>query len=72
MDPRNDLDVNLSDFSIIVKGLVHNEEKFDGKDLAVILLNSLHESYKEIWNEIKCSSDKLTKAIVVDASRSRN
>lgn len=41
MVPGKDLEVNLSEFSIIVKSLAHHEKKFDDEDLFVILLNLL-------------------------------
>lgn len=60
MYPGKDLEVTLSDFSIIVKSLAHNEKQFDDKDLVVILLNSLPNSYKEVGIAIKYFIDKLT------------
>ncbi|CAA3009530.1 Hypothetical predicted protein [Olea europaea subsp. europaea] len=71
MDPGKDVEGNLSDFSIIVKSLAHNDKKFDDEDLAVILLNSLPESYREMKNAIKYGRDTLTQAIVSDALKSR-
>ncbi|KAL2498056.1 Uncharacterized protein Adt_23606 [Abeliophyllum distichum] len=44
MDASKDLEANLSDFSIIVKSLAHNNKKFADEDLAVILLNSLTQA----------------------------
>ena len=71
MDPGKDVEGNLSDFSIIVKSLAHNDKTFDDEDLAVILLNSLPESYREIKNAIKYGRDTLAQAIVSDALKSR-
>ncbi|XP_022880411.1 uncharacterized protein LOC111397640 [Olea europaea var. sylvestris] len=70
-DPEKDLEVNLSDFSIIVKSLAQNNKKFEDEDLAVIILNSLLESYKDVKNVIKYARDTLTQVIVIDALRSR-
>lgn len=39
MDLDKNLKLNLSDFSIIVKSLAHNEKKFDDKDLTITLWN---------------------------------
>ncbi|XP_022873536.1 G-type lectin S-receptor-like serine/threonine-protein kinase SD1-1 [Olea europaea var. sylvestris] len=57
MDPGKDLEQNLSYFSITVKSLAHNNKNFDDEDLAVILLNALLESHKDIRNTIKYSRD---------------
>ncbi|XP_022872515.1 uncharacterized protein LOC111391515 [Olea europaea var. sylvestris] len=71
MDSGKELELNLSEFIIIVKSFVHNEKKFDDEDLALILLNSLPDLNKDVRNAIKYSRDKLTQTIVIDALRSR-
>lgn len=59
MDPKKDSEVNLSNFNITVKSLIHSDKKFDDEDLAVILLISLPNSYNDVRNAIKYSGDKL-------------
>ncbi|KAL2472239.1 Retrotransposon protein [Abeliophyllum distichum] len=72
MDLGKDLESNLSDFSKIVKSLDHNDNKFDDEDLAIILLNSLPDSYRDVRNANKYARDVLTKVIVIDALRSKD
>ncbi|KAL2486099.1 Copia-like retroelement pol polyprotein [Abeliophyllum distichum] len=72
MDSGKDLESNLSDFSKIVKSLAHNNKKYDDEDLAVILLNSLLDSYRDVRNAIKYARDVLTQSIVIDALRSND
>ncbi|CAI9753576.1 unnamed protein product [Fraxinus pennsylvanica] len=71
MDSGKNLEANLSDFSILVKSLAHNGKKFDDEDFAVIFLNSLPDSFKDIKNAIKYSRDALTQTIVTNALRLR-
>ncbi|KAL2543123.1 gag pre-integrs domain-containing protein [Abeliophyllum distichum] len=72
MDLGNDLESDLSDFSEIVKSLAHNDKKIDNENLAIILLNSLLDSYRVVRNAIKYARDVLTQAIVIDPLSSKD
>lgn len=72
MDTTKDLEQNLDEFNRATIDLMNIGEKIDDENKAIILLNSLPESYNEIKNAIKYGRDNLTMEIVVNALRSRD
>lgn len=71
MDPTKNLDENLDDFNTLCTELVNSGEEMKGVDQAVILLNSLSDSYKEIKAALKYGRDKLSVDMVLDALRTK-
>lgn len=69
MDPSKNLEENLDDFNTVCTELENSGEEVKGVDQAVILLNSLPESFKEIKAAIKYGRDALTVDVVLDALR---
>ena len=71
MDISKDLDSNLDEFNKLCLNLVNCQEKFTNEHFAVILLNSLPDSYMEVRNAIKYGSDELSYNTVVNAFKLR-
>lgn len=71
MDPSKKLEENLDDFNVVCTELANFGEEVKGVDQAVILLNSLPKSFKEIKVAIKYGKDKLTVDMVLDALRTK-
>lgn len=63
MDLGKDVEGNLSDYSIIVKSLAHNDKKFDDEDLAVILLISLPNHTKKSETQLNMAGILLRKLL---------
>ena len=72
MDVSKDLDANLDEFNRLCLNLANCEQNFSDEHFAVILLNSLPDSYREIKNAIKYGRDSLTFETVVSALKSRD
>ena len=72
MDVLKDLDANLDEFNRLCLNLANCEQNFSDEHFAVILLNSLPDSYREIKNAIKYGRDSLTFETVVSALKSRD
>ena len=53
MDSSKNLEENLDDFKKITVGLANIDEKVSKENQAIILLNSLPDSYKDIKAAIK-------------------
>lgn len=60
MDSSKSLDENLDEFNKICLELAGTGEKMSDENQAIILLNSLPDSYKEIKAAIKYGRDSLT------------
>lgn len=60
MDSSKNLEENLDDFSRICIELQNSGETITDDDQAVILLNSLPESFKEVKSAIKYGRDKMS------------
>ena len=71
MDSSKNLEENLDDFKKITVSLANIDEKISEENQAIILLNSLPESYKELKAAIKYGRDSLTLDDVLGALRSR-
>ena len=72
MDTTKDIDANLDDFNKLCLDLSNCDQKFSDEHYAVILLNSLPESFREIKNAIKYGRNSLTYEVVVNALKSRD
>ena len=72
MDTSNDLDSNLDDFNKLCLDLSNCDQKFSDEHFAMILLNSLPDSYHEIKNAIKYGRESLTYEDIVNALKSRD
>ena len=71
MDPSKNLEENLDDFKKITVSLANIDEKNSEENQAIILLNSLPESYKELKAATKYGRNSLTLDDVLGALRSR-
>ena len=71
MDPSKDLDDNLDVFNKLVQDIVNCDEEVSETYKAIILLNSMPDSYREVKNAIKYGRDTLTPEIVIDSFRSK-
>lgn len=71
MDPSKDLDDNLDVFNKLVKDIFNCDEEVSEMYKAIILLNSMPDSYREVKNIIKYSRDTLTTKIAIDSLRSK-
>ncbi|XP_060672428.1 G-type lectin S-receptor-like serine/threonine-protein kinase SD3-1 [Ziziphus jujuba] len=69
---RQDLDANLDSFNRLILSLANCNVVFDDEHHAVILLNSLPETYREVKNAIKYGRDSLSLETVVSTLRSRD
>ncbi|KAA0037675.1 Retrovirus-related Pol polyprotein from transposon TNT 1-94 [Cucumis melo var. makuwa] len=72
MDQSKSLEENLNEFQKIVVNLNNISEKMSDENQAIILLNSLPETYREVKAAIKYGRDSLTMSIVLDALKTRN
>ncbi|KAL0534607.1 hypothetical protein IC582_028898 [Cucumis melo] len=72
MDQSKSLEENLDEFQKIIIDLNNISEKMSDENQAVILLNSLPETYREVKAAIKYGRDSLTMSIVLDALKTRN
>ena len=62
----------LDVFNKLQLDLNNTGKKFDDEDVAVILLNSLPESFDDVKTAIKYGRDILTSSIVINAIKSRD
>ncbi|KAA0056593.1 Retrovirus-related Pol polyprotein from transposon TNT 1-94 [Cucumis melo var. makuwa] len=72
VDQSKSLEENLDEFQKIIVYLNNIGEKMLDENEAVILFNSLPETYREIKAAIKYGRDSLTMSIVLDALKTRN
>jgi len=72
MDPSKTLEENLDDFKIITITLTNIDEKISNENQAIILLNSLPDSYKNMKTTIKYGKESLSLEDVLVALRSRD
>lgn len=72
MDHFKDLDSNLNIFNRLLLNLTNYKVNFSDEHSVVVLLNSLHDTYREVKSAIKYGRDELTINIVVNAFRSKD
>lgn len=72
MDAEKTLEENLDDFSTICTKLQNIGEEIKDQDQAVILLNSLPDSYKDVKAAIKYGRDAMTVDKIIDSLRMRD
>ncbi|KAL5541933.1 hypothetical protein UlMin_009643 [Ulmus minor] len=72
MDTSKTVDQNLDNFNKLVLDLRNSGKKFEDKDVSVILLNSLLDSFNEVRTAIKYGKDSLTTSIVINAIKSKD
>ena len=72
MDSSKTLEENLDDFNVITIGLFNIDEKISNENQAIILLNSLPESYREVKTTIKYGRTSLTLKDVLSTLKSRD
>jgi hypothetical protein len=71
MDPSKDLDDNLDVFNKLVQDIVNCDEEVSEMYKAIILFNSMPNSYRKVKNAIKYGRDTLTSEIVIDSLRNK-
>ena len=72
MDPSKSLEENLDDFNVITITLANIDEKISNENQAIIILNSLPESYRDVKTAIKYGRTLLSLQVVLSALRSRD
>ena len=72
MDPSITLEENLDDFKVSTIGLTNIDEKISDENQAIILLNSLPDSYKDMKTAIKYGRESFSLEEVLVALRSRD
>ena len=72
MDPSKSLEENLDEFNKITIGLANIDEKISNENQAIIILNSLPNSYKDLKLAIKYGRESLSLDDVLGALRSRD
>ena len=72
MDQSKGLEENLKEFQKIIVDLNNISEKMSDENQAVIILNSLPETYREVKATIKYGRDSLTMSVVLDALKTRS
>lgn len=68
---QKDLDANMDVFNCLILNIANCKVTFSDENNAVLLLDSLPETYKEDKNAIKYGGDELTINIIVNALRFR-
>ena len=71
MDSAKSLEENLDDFNVITIGLANIDEKISDENQAIILLNSLPDSHKDLKTAIKYGRKSLSLEDVLGTLRSR-
>ena len=69
MDLSKSLEENLDDFKKITVALANIEEKISNENLAIIILNSLPDMFKDLKSAIKYGRDSLSLENVLGALR---
>ena len=69
MDSSKSLEENLDDFKKITVALANIEEKISNENLAIIILNSLPDMFKDLKSAIKYGRDSLSLEDVLGALR---
>ncbi|PON64464.1 hypothetical protein TorRG33x02_273130 [Trema orientale] len=72
MDSTKSLEDNLDDFKRITVSLANIDEKINDENQAIIILNSLPESYKDLKSTIKYGRESLSLDDVLRALRSHD
>ena len=72
INPAKTLDENLNEFKVITIELANTDEKISNENQAIILLNSLPESDKDLKIAIKYGRSSLTLEDVLSTFRSRD
>ena len=72
MDPSKSLEENLDEFNKITEGLTNIDEKISNENQAIIILNSLPDSYKDLKLAIKYGRESLSLDDVLGPLRSRD
>lgn len=71
MDVSKDLEHNLDEYNKITLDLNNIDEQISDENKAIILFNSLPESFNEVKTGIKYGRDSLSMDTVLNALRSR-
>ena len=71
MDPSKNLEENLDDFKKITVSLANIDERISDENQAIIILNSLTDSYKDLKVAIKYGKESLFLDDVLGVLRSR-
>ena len=71
MKPSKGLKENLNEFQKIIVDLNNISEKMSDENQALILLNSLPQTYREVKATIKYSRNSLTMSVALDALKTR-
>lgn len=72
MDMNKNLEENLDDFMKITLSLANTGEKISDENQAIILLNSMPETYREVKSAIKYGRTSLTVDEVLEALKTRD
>ena len=71
MDSSKNLEENLDEFKKITVSLANRDEKISDENQAIIILNSLLDTYKDLKTAIKYGRESLTLDDVLGALRLR-
>ena len=72
MDPLKNLEENLDEFKKIYVSLANIDKKISDENQAIIILNSLPDSYKDLKSAIKYGRETLSLDDALEALRSRD
>lgn len=72
IDSSKDLDDNLDVFNKLVQDITNCGEKVSEEYKAIILLNVIPDTYRDVKNAIKYGRDTLTPEIVINSLRSKD
>lgn len=72
MDHSKSLEENLDEFNKIAINLANTDEKISNKNYAIIILNSLRETFKNVKVVIKYGMDSLSLGDVLGALWSKD
>ena len=72
MDPYKSLEENLDGFKKITMSLANIDEKISHENQAIIILNSLPDTFKDLKTAIKYGRESLSLDDVLGALRSRD
>lgn len=71
IDPSKELEDSLDTFNKLVHDITNAGDKVSEEYKAVVLLNAIPHTYKEVKVEIKYGKDTLTHDIVINSLRSK-
>lgn len=71
LEPSLDLEANIDRFNRLSCDLADCDEKLSKDQLAVVLLNSINDMYKDVKNAIEYGRETLTTDVIINALRNK-